>query len=410
MMNKRQTLTLVQLCGILLLCDVQCKPTRRLTGQKLQPFLARACNRVSLGVYEEVATNNNNVVFSPISICTLLAVCVRGASDKTLVELRKSLFLELVDKREMSSVYGAVYRSFVQDPSVNISTTNIMIVNQNFQLVDRTVQDYQQTFNGTLLEFDPEMKSEVSTSINNMLSFATGGMVKGKLSADDITSDQALYLFNTLYMSARWRDQFFTMETRQQKFYLDGNTHIMVPTMHKRGNYRWNKNTKLGFDMLELPYEGNRFATYIILPREKDGLARLEKVLTPERTLRLEKAITNMKKAAKTEVRLCYVILTNDLNTRALKAMGVEHGFTNTAEFPSLFTDTLPITVSNVIHKTCIEVNEEGTEAAAATGMIMMLFCMPHSIYNFVADHPFLYFIAHNKKSILFLGTFCTEA
>lgn len=266
---------------------------------------------MSLGVYEEVATNNNNVVFSPISICTLLAVCVRGASDKTLVELRKSLFLELVDKREMSSVYGAVYRSFVQDPSVNISTTNIMIVNQNFQLVDRTVQDYQQTFNGTLLEFDPEMKSEVSTSINNMLSSATGGMVKGKLSADDITSDQALYLFNTLYMSARWRDQFSTMETRQQKFYLDGTTHIMVPTMHKRGNYRWNKNTKLGFDMLELPYEGNRFAMYIILPREKDGLARLEKVLTPERTLRLEKAITNMKKAAKTEVRLCYVILTN---------------------------------------------------------------------------------------------------
>nr|ANE83806.1 serpin-like protein [Haliotis discus discus] len=403
MMNKRQTLALVQLCGILLLCDVQCKPTRRLTGQKLQPFLARACNRVSLGVYEEVATNNNNVVFSPISICTLLAVCVRGASDKTLVELRKSLFLELVDKREMSSVYGAVYRSFVQDPSVNISTTNIMIVNQNFQLVDRTVQDYQQTFNGTLLEFDPEMKSEVSTSINNMLSSATGGMVKGKLSADDITSDQALYLFNTLYMSARWRDQFSTMETRQQKFYLDGTTHIMVPTMHKRGNYRWNKNTKLGFDMLELPYEGNRFAMYIILPREKDGLARLEKVLTPERTLRLEKAITNMKKAAKTEVYLPKFSVSQSFSIKsALQKFGINLLFDEKKADLSALIKGGDVHVNQAFHDSAIDVTERGTVAGTYS---KMSFYYLSSIPVFNVNRPFMYVLRDTQTGFnVFMG------
>ncbi|XP_071078672.1 antichymotrypsin-2-like [Haliotis cracherodii] len=403
MMNKRQTLALVQLCGILLLCDVQCKPTRRLTGQKLQPFLARACNRVSLGVYEEVATNNNNVVFSPISICTLLAVCVRGASDKTLVELRKSLFLELVDKREMSSVYGAVYRSFVQDPSVNISTTNIMIVNQNFQLVDRTVQDYQQTFNGTLLEFDPEMKSQVSTSINNMLSSATNGMVKDKLSADDITSDQALYLFNTLYMSARWRDQFSTMETRQQKFYLDSNTHIMVPTMHKRGNYRWNKNTKLGFEMLELPYEGNRFAMYIILPREKDGLGRLEKVLTPERTLRLEKAITNMKKAAKTEVYLPKFSVSQSFSMKsALQKFGINLLFDEKKADLSALIQGGGVHVNQAFHDSAIDVTERGTVAGTYS---KMSFYYLSSIPVFNVNRPFMYVLRDTTTGFnVFMG------
>ncbi|XP_046331153.2 serine protease inhibitor 2.1-like [Haliotis rufescens] len=403
MMNKRQTLALVQLCGILLLCDVQCKPTRRLTGQKLLPFLARACNRVSLGVYEEVATNNNNVVFSPISICTLLAVCVRGASDKTLVELRKSLFLELVDKREMSSVYGEVYRSFVQDPSVNISTTNIMIVNQNFQLVDRTVQDYQQTFNGTLLEFDPEMKSEVSTSINNMLSSATGGMVKGKLSADDITSDQALYLFNTLYMSARWRDQFTTSETRQQKFYLNATTHIMVPTMHKRGNYRWNKNSKLGFDMLELPYEGNRFAMYIILPREKDGLGRLEKVLTPERTLRLEKAITNMKKAAKTEVYLPKFSVSQSFSIKsALQKFGINLLFDEKKADLSALIKGGDVHVNQAFHDSAIDVTERGTVAGTYS---KMGFYYLSSIPVFNANRPFMYVLRDTKTGFnVFMG------
>ncbi|XP_046580616.1 antichymotrypsin-2-like [Haliotis rubra] len=402
-MDRRQTLALFLLCGILLLCDVHCKPSRRVTGEALQPFLARACNRVSLGVYEEVATSNNNVVFSPLSLCTLLAVCVRSASDKTLNELRKSLFLELVDKREMLSVYGAVYRGFVDDPNVNISTTNIMFVNKNFQLVDKAAEDYQQTFNGTFKEFDPQRKSEVSTSINNMVSSATNGMLKGKLTADDITSDQALYLFNTLFMSARWKDQFASRETRQQKFYLNSTTHVMVPTMHRRGYYRWNSNKKLGFEILELPYEGNRFAMYIILPLEKDGLSKLEETLTPERTLRLEKAITKMKKAARREVYLPKFSMTQSFSMKsALQKFGIKRLFDEQRADLSGLIKGGNVHVNEAFHDSAIDVTERGTVAGTYS---KMGFYYLSAIPVFNVNRPFMYVLRDTTTGFnVFMG------
>ncbi|XP_067669818.1 serine protease inhibitor 42Dd-like [Haliotis asinina] len=402
-MDRRQTLALSLMCGILLLCGVHCKPTRRVTGEALQPFLARACNRVSLGVYEEVSKSSNNVVFSPVSLCTLLAVCVRSAADKTLNELRRSLFLELVDKREMLSVYGAVYRDFMNDPNITISATNIMFVNRNFQLVDKAAQDYKETFNGTFEEFDPQTKSEVSRSINNMVSSATHGMLKGKLRAVDITSDQALYLFNTLFMSARWRDQFASRETRLQKFYLNSTTHIMVPTMHRSGYYRWNKNEKLGFNILELPYEGNRFAMYIILPLEKDGLGRLEKMLTPERTLRLEKAITKLKRASKWEVYLPKFSVTQSFSIKsALQKFGINRLFDEKRADLSGLIKGGNVHVSEAFHDSAISVTERGTVAGTYS---KMSFYYLSAIPLFNVNRPFMYVLRDTTTGFnVFMG------
>lgn len=137
----------------------------------------------------------------------------------------------------------------------------------------------------------------------------------------------------------------------------------------------------------------------LLLPNERMGLAALEEKLP---TLNLAELAGKMHKQ-EVEVFLpkFKIEFTRDLN-EDLQALGMERMFSDSAEFPDLLEQNEPLKVSKVVHKAFIEVNEEGTEAAAATGMIMMMRCMPMHPY-FTVDHPFLYVLRH-QQMVYFVG------
>ena len=169
--------------------------------------------------------------------------------------------------------------------------------------------------------------------------------------------------------------------------------------MHRTGDFRYSEGD--GRQVLELPYEGNDLAMVIILPREADGLGALEATLSSQN---LEAWLAGLRRQ-KVRIALPRFTMTSSFRLeKALKSLGMTDAFTGRADFSGM-NGRGGLFISAVIHKAFVDVNEEGTEAAAATAVVMMKSAAPKPPVIFQADHPFLFLIRDNASgSILFMG------
>jgi serpin B len=174
--------------------------------------------------------------------------------------------------------------------------------------------------------------------------------------------------------------------------------------MHIKGDFNYGEGE--GFQALELPYQGGKLSMVVLLPSKAGGLAALEKTLDSKK---LAKCLEQLRKE-EVEVAFPRFKITFEIElTPALQALGMEDAFSPAAADFSGMTGKRDLFLSNVVHKAFVEVNEEGTEAAAATGAVMTLTAMrPPRVFR--ADRPFLFFIRDCAKgTILFMG-FLTSA
>ena len=342
-------------------------------------------------LYGQLRTAEGNLFFSPASIEAALAMTREGAAGNTL--------------RQMSMLLPEAATFPKTGTNVILESANALWADKKFPIIGKFQTTVQEKYSAEIRPADFAGQPEVERGmINSWVEEKTRNKIKNLLAPGSVRPDVRLILVNAIYFKGDWLHAFAKESTTDELFWMTPGTSTNVPMMAmkpKRFGYMENES----FQCLELPYQGEEVSMLIVLPKEKDGLARIEEGFSAD-------ALTDWTGALhkeEIEVHLPRFKIESQFDSlvKTLAALGMTDAFNpSLADFSGISEESLCI--SDVVHKAFVQVDEEGTEAAAATGVIMRLTSVPLSPKVFRADHPFLFLVrAKESGKILFIGKVC---
>ena len=336
--------------------------------------------------------NKNNTVISPLSIHLALDMLYNGAEGVTEKEMQKTLgYASDMDKKSISEQSKSIMDSLKSTDSVVIEIANSLWVKKDIKIKQSFVDNCQNYFYA-------EVKNTTSPSlINKWVSDKTHKKIN-KIVGDGAKIDTAL--INAIYFNGTWVDKFDKNYTHDQDFTTAKNKKIKVPMMFKSGYMRYYENDK--YQVVRLPYKGNKISMYVFLPSEKSSIDNFVKNFSQDEFLN---ASNNLRT---TKVNLHLPKFKTECSfeiSKTVKDLGMKSAFDSKADFAGIYKD---FSVSEIIHKTYIDVNESGTEAAAVTAIIRGTGCAPgfqEIIKNMYVDRPFFFVLSDDVSNIpVFMG------
>ncbi len=371
-------------------------------------------------LYARLAKRDGNLIFSPYSISSALAMTYGGARGDTSAQMEKTLRFSLKPERlhpAFADLSTRMMRSGNRDGG-QLLVANALWGQQGYPIRDDflalTHDDYHAEMKE--LDFTNDKDREVARqTINHWVEQKTQEMIKELLKPGVLDSDSKLVLVNAIYFHSLWAQPFPADQTKKEPFYPSAEDSVQVPMMHLTDDFQYYEGDSV--QVLELPYHGYRQSMVVILPKGADGLVKVENDLT------LEQAEVWLAKLKEYEVTttLPKFTLTSELGLgKDLGDMGMPLAFKGEgepplADFSGICGQAIRpegnLHISKVIHQARAEVTEEGTKAAAATAVIMAQESisltipgkLPHVVFK--ADHPFVFLIRdRNTGSILFIG------
>jgi serpin B len=380
--------------------------------------LVGANNAFALNLYRQLASEQagagQNLFFSPYSMSAALCMTLAGAKGQTADEMRSVLALSSISSQDAASLFGQLNAAIKPaDPKVcQLTVANALWGEKTFPFRENFVDLIAKSYQGNLTNLDFINASEPSRlHINAWVEEQTNQRIKDLLAQGTITSLTRLVLTNAIYFRGQWTDAFEKRKTKPMAFVVSPGNTVQVPMMFRsHAGIRYHKAE--GLAIAQLVYRGGDLSMIVLLPDAPDGLPALEKLITVGQ---ISQWIGNVR-VEKVNLYLPRFTMTRDYSMKEpLKDLGMKQAFVpGGADFTGLSDSpsAKDLYVSAVVHKAFVEVNEEGTEAAAATAVVMKAVSAPvASPTTFRADHPFLFLIRHDKTSeILFLGRFSLPA
>uniref|UniRef100_A0A9J8BBF7 Serpin B6 n=1 Tax=Cyprinus carpio carpio TaxID=630221 RepID=A0A9J8BBF7_CYPCA len=357
--------------------------------------LSAAHTRFSLSLFQKISEGqaSANVFYSPLSISAALSMLSLGAGGNTASQMSRTLHFPEAE--------GEIHAGFTKLLSeINragapyaLSLASRLYGEQSYTFIQKFLSDTKRLYEAELETVDFSNNADAArVNINTWVEKQTHEKIKDLLAEGDVDSLTRLVLVNAIYFKGSWERKFREEHTREQQFKI-------------------NKNESKPVQILELPYAGKDLSMLIMLPNTMEdnttGLQKLESALTYENFV--EWTRPDMMDLLEVEVSLPRFRMEETYDMKALLvSLGMVDAFdSQRADFSGLSPNN-DLVLSKVVHKSFVEVNEEGTEAAAATGAVMMMRCLMRP-ERFNADHPFLFFIRHNpSKSVLFYGRVCS--
>ena len=367
-------------------------------------------NQFAVDLYRHLAADpayaGHNLFFSPYSISSALAITYEGARGTTADEIQKVLHLPRNDtlRREgFSDLNAALNRG---DANYTLRTANALWAEKTYPFLPEYIDTAGRWYeaNATNLDFagNPEASRQ---TINRWVEEQTEEKIKDLLPPGSVDSMTALVITNAIYFKGTWVKQFDANETWEEAFRVAPNETVAVPMMHRADEdaiYGYAETETL--QVLEMPYaheSGSGLAMLVLLPRG-DNLTAAEEALDPEKIADLQRSLVSKR----VNVAFPKVTLEAEYSLPgALVAMGMPAAFSMDADFSGM-DGTQHLFVSDIVHKAFVDVNEEGTEAAAATGVVMDIkSARPDAVPVFRADHPFVFLITEKESgAVLFMG------
>lgn len=354
--------------------------------------------------------SGQNVFFSPLSISSALSMVLLGSRGSTEAQITKVLSLN--NAQDAHSGYQSLL-SEINDPNTKyiLRTANRLYGEKTFQFLPSFIESSEKSYHAGLEQTDFMHAWEDSRKqINGWVEERTEGKIQNLLAEGIVDSLTRLVLVNAIYFKGNWEKQFDKERTTERPFRINKNETRPVQMMFKKDTFNMTYIGDFQTKILELPYVGNELSMIILLPDAiqdgSTGLERLERELTYEKLT--DWINPEMMDSTEVRVSLPRFKLEESYDLKPLlSSMGMPDAFDlGKADFSGISSGN-ELVLSEVVHKSFVEVNEEGTEAAAATAAVMMMRCAM-IVPEFTADHPFLFFIRHNKtSSILFCGRFC---
>lgn len=368
--------------------------------------LAHANGRFALGLYRQLAKEEGNLFFSPYSISAALAMAYAGAEGQTKKEMAQVLHFDM-PQQQLHTAFAAIQRKVhgTNAPSgIQLSVANRLWGQAGFPLQPQFQHTLRSAYGAELVQLDFVQQPEAARqTINGWVADRTQQKIQDLLPPGVLDAMTRLVLTNAVYFKGAWTEAFEKERTKDAPFYVSSREKISVPMMQQ--THRFNYAAANNVQILELPYGKQReLAMIVLLPKDTDGLADLETQLTADT---LQEWLAQLR-SRKVNVLLPRFRLTAQFQlTDALQAMGMRRAFTpGEADFSGIATQE-ELVISAVIHKAFVDVNEQGTEAAAATGVAVAVTAAPvdDEPIVFRADHPFVFLIRDNRTgSVLFLG------
>jgi serpin B len=389
-------------------------------GEKTEEVVAEGNNRFALELYAKLREQEGNLFFSPYSISTALAMTYAGALGETEAQMARVMHFPAGpkviskdydgpiqqgwDQERFHSAFGAIIKDLNakgEKGNYELSVANALWGQKGYGFLAEFLELIEAKYGGKLKEVDFVTATEAARqTINKWVEKETKDKIKNLIQKGVLDNFTRLVLTNAIYFKGNWARQFKEEDTKEAAFTLSGGKKVDTPMMNQTAKFGYMEAED--FQGLELPYVDDELSMIILLPKEIDGLIGLEKSLTAENLsqwlarLRKRKVIVSVPKFKET----CQFSLAD-----VLRQMGMTDAFSGKADFSGM-NGKRDLFISAVIHKAFVDVNEEGTKAAAATAVTMRTTAIgPKKIPVFRADHPFLFLIRDNDSgSILFIG------
>ncbi len=372
--------------------------------------LAASSNALGLDIYAKARSQAGNLALSPISISTALTMTWGGARGETAAQMQKVLHAE-GDADKAMDVSGKLLASLGgADGKVKLRVANRLFGEKAYTFEKAYLDRTQASFGAPLEPLDFKHAADASrVHINDWVAEQTQKRITNLLPAGSINADTRLVLTNAIYFLGDWLKPFSKDATHPAAFHVDATHTKDVPMMSQVEPFRFAAVDAV--KVLEMPYEGGELAMALVLPDAPTGLDAVEQRLTPQ-TLDKWLAAAQTERVAVTlpkfEIDPAESLSLGSL----LVALGMPLAFDrDKADFTAMANPPTPadrLYISKVFHKAFVKVDEKGTEAAAATAVVMARAgAAPPSNppAEFKADHPFLFFIRHVRSgTILFMG------
>ncbi|KAL1785114.1 hypothetical protein HispidOSU_028043 [Sigmodon hispidus] len=350
--------------------------------------------------------SSKNVFFSPMSISSSLAMVFMGAKGSTASQMIQALSLDKCS----SNGGGDVHRGFQSllcevnktGTQYLLKTANRLFGEKTFDILASFKDLCRKFYEAEMEELDFRGDTEQSRQrINTWVAERTEDKITELLSPGTVNSDTLLVLVNAIYFKGNWEKQFNKEDTQEMPFKVTMNEEKPVQMMFRKSTFKMTYVEEISTEILLLPYAGNELNMIIMLPDKHGDLRMVEKEITYEKFIEW----TRPEKMDEEEVEVFFPRFkleeNYDLNDVLCK-LGMTDAFEDRADFSGISSKE-GLFLSKILHKSFVEVNEEGTEAAAATTNVVFKCMSPY----FCADHPFLFFIQHCKtKGIVFCGRF----
>lgn len=364
--------------------------------------VVNASNQFAIDLYKQYSSSDENIFFSPYSISTALAMTYEGAEGKTADEI-KGVF-HFPERSILRTGSDGIYQQLNSgEKEYTLSTANALWAERTYQFLDSYLDVVNTYYHGEVTNLDFINNPESSRiTINKWVEEQTREKIKNLLPAGVIDSLTRLVLTNAVYFKGDWMNKFKQESTRPGTFSVSKDEIIQTSMMHQRANFKYYENDLM--QAIELPYKGNELSMIILLPTENNiGIA--EGNLTIDKFLQIKNALKDE------EVDLTipkFKFDTKYFMKDTLSAMGMPTAFDEFAADFSGMNGFPDLYISKVIHQAFIQTDEEGSEAAAATAVVMSKRGMSPKLPNykiFKADHPFVFLIQHRYTgNILFMG------
>ncbi|XP_077209577.1 leukocyte elastase inhibitor-like [Paroedura picta] len=411
--------------------------------------LSKANTEFALDLFKSMCQihHDTNILFSPWSISSIMAAVYLGAKGCTAEQIAEVFHFKkagrtgatrAVTRRAYSKMEELLNNPCISIQKVPLDTPNnihseFQVLSQeinqpskNFLLrsINQLYVDKSRPFRNEFLQsvkkyynMEPQTvdfqksSDEVRKEINSWVAQQTEGKIQNLLKEDSIDSLTQLIMVNALYFKGNWSKTFRKDATTEQPFRMTKSTSKPVKMMFQKGKFNWNYIAEVQTHVLELPYVNRDLSMFILLPDDirdnSTGLEMVERELTGEALSKW----TSPEEMEETEVRvyLPKVQLEDNYELKStLSRLGVTDAFDAGRSDFSGMSDSDHLVLSQVFHKCFVDINEEGTEAAVSSVADIASRSEGDAVL-FAAEHPFLFFIRHNKsKSILFFGKFCS--
>jgi len=357
--------------------------------------LVKGNSSFAVHMYNQLGASDGNLFFSPYSISSALGMTYAGARGNTAQEMKAALRFSL-DQDELNPAFKNLNHELAASArktgqKLNIANGLVLTGGNVSAQYKSILKKYYEAeiFPGGLAEINGWVKRKTEGKIDRIL--------------EQLSPNSVCVLLNAIYFKGVWESQFKKSATKDALFNVSAGRQVMVPLMHQHGSFRFMAGED--FQAVSLPYKGNNLSMVVVLPNTADGLPALEKKMTDQS---ISEWLTGLDRQQPQKVYLYlpkFKLETGYDLVAPCEKMGMKDAFTiGRADFRGMGWPVGDLWISQIKHKAVVEVNEEGTEAAAVTAVEMATKSVRHDPV-FRADHPFLFLVRDNRSgAILFMG------
>ena len=374
-------------------------PNPSFDQNKISREVVTGNSRFAFDIFKQLDKEDReqNILISPLSISTALSMTYQGAGATTKEAMAGALGYTGIEDAKLNQSYQNLIPYLIGlDEKVELNISNSLWVREGEEIKQDFLTATKDSFNASVTPLDFS-ETNAADQINQWVSEATNKKIN-KIISSPIPSDILMYLINAIYFKGDWAEQFDSKDTVKTQFRAGNGSTNEVMMMSRTGKVEYGKGDD--FQAVRLPYGSGKAAMYCILPEKDQTINDFIAALDAGRWKEIKDSIAERAEVNLQLPRFKLEYGIKNLND-SLTALGMGEAFTDKADFSGIGDN---ICISRVLHKAIIEVNEEGSEAAAATAVEMKLTSAAEPL-AFIADRPFLFVIADDQNgTIIFMG------